>query len=262
MNGFNLCPPALIYLVFSIIQIVIDIGQGFYNTALAKVVVSLIFSVLLNYLCLAGLGIVSWIIIFVPFILMSVVISVLLYVLGLKPTSGRLQIYKNGQTHPHHGRKPHHPHHERKPHHPHHPHHERKPHHPHHGHHPHHKDNEQGNYEIKYLEEEIMFPIHHKKSKSSKSEHDHHHHPHSHDHKNKHTEEHNKILHKIKKDRKVKKNKKEVKPHHFKHNKKRHERIEHDNEDLDNNNKYDEMTEKEINKSIDSMLKQLKHKYD
>ena len=36
MSVFNLCPPALIYLVFSIIQIVIDIGKGFYNTAFAK----------------------------------------------------------------------------------------------------------------------------------------------------------------------------------------------------------------------------------
>ena len=55
----NLCPPALIYLVFSIIQIVIDIGQGMYNTALAKVIVATVFAVLLNYLCNLGLGIIS-----------------------------------------------------------------------------------------------------------------------------------------------------------------------------------------------------------
>lgn len=90
----NLCPPALIYLVFSIIQIVIDIGQGMYNTALAKVIVATVFAVLLNYLCNLGLGIISWIFVFLPFIFMSVIISVLLYVLGLSPKSGKLKVYK------------------------------------------------------------------------------------------------------------------------------------------------------------------------
>ena len=91
----NLCPPALVYLVFSIVQIVIDIGQGYYNTAFAKVIVSTIFAILLNYLCTLGLGIISWVIVFLPFIFMSVIISVLLYVLGLKPTSGKLKVYRN-----------------------------------------------------------------------------------------------------------------------------------------------------------------------
>lgn len=91
----NLCPPALVYLVFSIVQIVIDIGQGYYNTAFAKVIVATIFAILLNYLCMLGLGIISWVIVFLPFIFMSVIISVLLYVLGLKPTSGKLKVYRN-----------------------------------------------------------------------------------------------------------------------------------------------------------------------
>ena len=90
----HLCPPALIYLVFSIIQIVIDIAQGMYNTALAKVLVATVFAILLNYLCNLGLGIISWIFVFLPFIFMSVIISVLLYVLGLSPRSGKLKVYK------------------------------------------------------------------------------------------------------------------------------------------------------------------------
>ena len=90
----NLCPPAMIYLVFSIVQIVIDIGKGLYNTALAKMIVAAVFATLLNYLCNIGLGIFSWIIVFVPFLFMSVIISILLYVLGLKPTSGKLRVYR------------------------------------------------------------------------------------------------------------------------------------------------------------------------
>ena len=41
------------------------------------------FTIFLNYLCERGLGVVSWIIVFVPFILMSIIISVLLLTLGV-----------------------------------------------------------------------------------------------------------------------------------------------------------------------------------
>lgn len=55
----DLCPPALIYLLFSITQVVIDTVKGLYNTALIKVWVAVIFTILLNYLCQSGLGIIS-----------------------------------------------------------------------------------------------------------------------------------------------------------------------------------------------------------
>ena len=46
----QICPPALIYLIFSITQVSIDTVQGAYNTALIKIWVAFIFTVLLNYL--------------------------------------------------------------------------------------------------------------------------------------------------------------------------------------------------------------------
>ena len=55
----NLCAPALIYLMFSITQVVIDSVKGLYNTALVKIWVAFIFTILLNYLCQLGLGIIS-----------------------------------------------------------------------------------------------------------------------------------------------------------------------------------------------------------
>ena len=67
----NLCPPALIYLIFSVTQVVIDTVKGLYNTALIKVWVAFIFTILLNYLCQLGLGIISWFIVFIPFLLMT-----------------------------------------------------------------------------------------------------------------------------------------------------------------------------------------------
>ncbi len=93
----QICPPALIYLIFSITQVSIDTVQGAYNTALVKIWVAFVFTVLLNYLCLTGLNVISWLIVFIPFILMTVIVSMLLVMFGLDPATGKLAIeyYKN-----------------------------------------------------------------------------------------------------------------------------------------------------------------------
>jgi hypothetical protein len=89
---FSLCAPALIYVAFSLTQIVIDTFKGLYNTAFFKVIVMVIITILLNALCQAGMGIISWIIVFIPFIFMSIVVAILLYVFGLDPATGNLNI--------------------------------------------------------------------------------------------------------------------------------------------------------------------------
>jgi hypothetical protein len=52
----------------------------------------IIITILLNALCQSGMGIVSWIIVFVPFIFMSIIVAILLYVFGLDPATGSLNI--------------------------------------------------------------------------------------------------------------------------------------------------------------------------
>jgi len=94
---FNLCAPALIYLIFSITQILIDTLKGLYNTAFMKAIVTVMITILLNILCESGLNVVSWIIVFIPFILMTVIVSMLLYIFGLDAATGRLN-YKCGGT--------------------------------------------------------------------------------------------------------------------------------------------------------------------
>ena len=86
----NLCAPALIYVAFSLTQIIIDTFKGLYNTALFKFIVMIIITILLNALCQSGMGIVSWIIVFIPFIFMSVIVAILLYVFGLDAATGQL----------------------------------------------------------------------------------------------------------------------------------------------------------------------------
>lgn len=96
----GLCPPALIYLIYSVVQIGIDIIKGFYNTAFVKVWVAFIFTILLNYLCQSGLGIVSWVIIFIPFVLMTTIVAVLLFQFGLDSKTGKLRVYSKSNSTP------------------------------------------------------------------------------------------------------------------------------------------------------------------
>ena len=91
----NLCAPALIYVAFSLTQIVIDTFKGLYNTAFFKIIVMIIITILLNALCQSGMGIVSWIIVFVPFIFMSIIVAILLYVFGLDAATGQLNFKCN-----------------------------------------------------------------------------------------------------------------------------------------------------------------------
>jgi hypothetical protein len=86
----DLCPPAILYLGFSLIQIIIDIFKNMYNTAIIKFIVMIVFTIILNILCNAGLSVISWMIVFIPFIMMTILTSLLLFVFGLSPSSGKL----------------------------------------------------------------------------------------------------------------------------------------------------------------------------
>lgn len=86
----NLCGPAIIYLIFSMTQIIIDTFKGLYNTAFMKAIVMVMVTLLLHILCQKGLSVVSWIIVFIPFIMMTVIVSMLLYIFGLDASTGNL----------------------------------------------------------------------------------------------------------------------------------------------------------------------------
>jgi hypothetical protein len=119
----EICAPALIYLVFSMTQVVIDTVKGTYNIAFIKLWVTLIFTILLNFLCNKGLGIVSWIIVFIPFILMTVIVTMILFMFGLDPITGRKNKIisstdrKHHKHHKHHKHRKHHKPHEHHKHH-------------------------------------------------------------------------------------------------------------------------------------------------
>ena len=94
---FKLCAPALIYLCFSIIQIVLDMFKELYQEALFKLVAMIIITLMLNILCEQNLEIVAWIIVLVPFILMTEMIIMLVYIFGVNVSNGTID-YKKDTT--------------------------------------------------------------------------------------------------------------------------------------------------------------------
>ena len=81
----SMCSPAIVYLCFSLIQIIVDIYKKQFNTAFFKFWVMILVTTMLNILCERGMGIISWLIVFIPLILMTVLILVLIYFVGFRP---------------------------------------------------------------------------------------------------------------------------------------------------------------------------------
>ena len=103
----ELCPPAILYIVFTITHIIIDIFKKLYNLAFIKFVVMIIFTLLLNVLCSQGLTIVSWLLVFLPFIFMTIITSLMLYTFELSPSKGKLDYsvdYPDRDRHKHHNK--------------------------------------------------------------------------------------------------------------------------------------------------------------
>jgi hypothetical protein len=101
---FDLCPPSIINIIFSLTHIIIDIFNGLYNSAFLKFLIMLLITLLLQILCNTGLAIISWFIVFIPFIFMTVIVTMLLYIFGLNAATGKL----NYETQPSNS-SPHHP---------------------------------------------------------------------------------------------------------------------------------------------------------
>lgn len=94
----ELCGPALIYLTFSLTQVVIDSIKGYYNTALFKFIIMLLVTILLNTLCVRGLSAAAWVIVFIPFVTMTVITALLLYFFGLDPKRGTINVVSSNQV--------------------------------------------------------------------------------------------------------------------------------------------------------------------
>jgi hypothetical protein len=82
----KLCGPALIYLIFSMIHIVVDASQQNYKEASVKFFITVLFTLLLQLLCIKGMSIASWVIVFIPFIFYTYMVSIIHFVFGQNPS--------------------------------------------------------------------------------------------------------------------------------------------------------------------------------
>ena len=93
----QICPPALIYVIYMTIQVVLDIFQGFYNRSIVKIILLFLIGAGLNMICKNGYFVLAWILVFVPFVLMILVVVTILYLLKKKETSGDGKTEKDKQ---------------------------------------------------------------------------------------------------------------------------------------------------------------------
>ncbi len=88
----KICSPALLYLAFSMVQIIIDLFQGEYETSLLKFIIMFIITAVLNILCLNGYTKFVWFIVIIPIIMLTYISSVLFYVFGVNPGKTNIHV--------------------------------------------------------------------------------------------------------------------------------------------------------------------------
>ncbi len=71
-----LCPPALLYILYTTIHVGLDLSLGMYMTALIKAGMGVAGAIILDALCSVDLGIVSWAIVATPFIMVALASSI------------------------------------------------------------------------------------------------------------------------------------------------------------------------------------------
>jgi hypothetical protein len=93
----NLCPPAFLFLLYVAVHIGLDLSLGLYMTAAVKLIAGVAQIFLLNAFCKVDLGIVSWVIISVPFLIMALGTSI---AMGLQLDRGMTLLLKEQFTSP------------------------------------------------------------------------------------------------------------------------------------------------------------------
>lgn len=81
----SLCTPALIYLVFFLTHSLVATFQNNYKHAILQILLGILMTFLLQLLCLRKMDIISWIIVFIPFIFYTYMVMIIYYVFGINP---------------------------------------------------------------------------------------------------------------------------------------------------------------------------------
>jgi len=91
----NFCSPALVYFIFMLIHVFLEMYHKNTKGALLQLLLGLLMSMILQLLCMRGLNIVSWIIVLIPFIFYTYMMILLYNVFGLEPSDEMQQFLVN-----------------------------------------------------------------------------------------------------------------------------------------------------------------------
>jgi hypothetical protein len=72
----DLCPPALLYLIFLVVQLGLDASLGMWITFFIKSVLGFATVIVLDTFCSIELGIVSWFFVTIPFLITALATSI------------------------------------------------------------------------------------------------------------------------------------------------------------------------------------------
>jgi hypothetical protein len=72
----DLCPPALLYAIFLVVQLGLDASLGMWATFAIKLILGFATVVVLDIFCGIGLGVVSWFLVAAPFIITSLATAI------------------------------------------------------------------------------------------------------------------------------------------------------------------------------------------
>lgn len=72
----DLCPPALLYLIFLVVQLGLDASMGMWVTLVVKAFLGVATVLVLDAFCGVGLGPVSWFLVAAPFIITAIATAI------------------------------------------------------------------------------------------------------------------------------------------------------------------------------------------
>ena len=72
----DLCPPALLYLIFLVVNLGLDASLGMWATLVIKAVFGVAAVLVLDTFCGIGLGVVSWFVVAAPFVITALATAI------------------------------------------------------------------------------------------------------------------------------------------------------------------------------------------
>ncbi len=72
----DLCPPALLYLIFLVVQLGLDASLGMWVTLVVKAILGFATVIVLDTFCGIELGVVSWFLVAAPFLITSLATAI------------------------------------------------------------------------------------------------------------------------------------------------------------------------------------------